>query len=298
MRLEIEKKGKLPPGERYKMLLKKKLAANKEKAMFNQPGGRMMSKRAEQALKEIAAKKAAKEAKALRRMVIVQPKIYHNGKVNQKGNILDIEGNIVGKIDTKTGKMTASGSNLGKYKPGSSRTHQAIMGAIDKYSPYYIKQRKLQEAAALATIYGQQETVNLFGVAEGRHDDHHKPEKMNLFGDTGGKDRTNVGITAWGAMADNPWGVFADNAWGTMSDNVWGTASSNIWGGIGGSPFGKGVQFWGTGNGKNYLQSLTNIIKAYFGIRSKSGKEAFKAVVQARSSGGNSAGRSAPVRTR
>jgi hypothetical protein len=297
MRFEIEKKGKLPPGERYKMLLKKKLAESRQKAMFNKPGGRTMSKRAEQALKEIAAKKAAKEAKALRRMVIVQPKIYHNGKLNAKGNILDIEGNIVGKIDTKNGKMTASGSNLGKYKPGSSRTHQAIMGAIDKYSPYYIKQRKLQEAQS--SVYGQMETVNLFGVIEGKHDDYAKPEKMNLFGDSGGKDRTNVGITAFGAMADNPWGVFADNAWGTMSDNVWGTASSNIWGGIGGSPFGKGVQFFGTGNGKNYLQSLTNIIKAYFGIRSKSGKEAFKAVVKARSAAGsNTSVRTAPVRTR
>jgi len=302
MRLEIEKKGKFQPGERYKILLKKKLAASREKAMLSNPTGRKMSKKAEQALREIAAKKAAKEAKAMRRMVIVQPKIYHNGKINAKGKITDIEGNIVAQVNTKNGKMaTTGGWALGKYQGGSQRTHAAIMGAIDKYSPYYIKQRQLQQAGNGGTVLGQQEVMNLYGstnymVQEAAPQpvfQHH-----HAYGQAAEGPRQNIGVTAWGAMADNPWGTFADNAWGTSADNVWGTASTNVWGGLGGSPFGggKGVQLWGTGNGKNYLKSVTTLIKAYFGMSSKSGKAAFKTVVQSRvasnragSGGGNSA---------
>ncbi len=287
MRLEIQKKGKLQPGERYKMLLKKKLAASREKAMFGN-NGRVMSKKAEMALREIAAKKAAKEAKALRRMVIVQPKIYHNGKINAKGKITDIEGNIVAQVNTKNGKMaTTGGWALGKYQSGSNRTHQAIMGAIDKYSPYYIKQRNLQQSANGGTVLGEQEVLNLYGTTnymvqqaapQPAYEHHH------TYGQAAEGPRQNIGVTAWGAMADNPWGTFADNAWGTTADNVWGTASTNVWGGLGGSPFGggKGVQLWGTGNGKNYLKSVTTLIKAYFGMSSKNGKDAFKSVVQAR----------------
>jgi hypothetical protein len=297
MRLEIDKKGKLQPGERYKILLKKKLAAAREQAMLKQAGGRNMSKKAEQAIKEIAAKKAAKEAKALRRMVIVQPKIYHNGKINAKGKVTDIEGNIVAQVNLKNGKMaTAGGWSLGKYKPASMRTHQALMEAIDKYSPYYIKQRQMQMAQQAALLNGgHDEVINLYGA--NTPNTQQAPQALNLFGEAASGPRQNIGVTAWGAMADNPWGTFADNAWGTTSDNVWGTASTNVWGGIGGNAFGgKGIQFFGTGNGTNYLKSLTSIIKAYFGFSSKSGKDAFKAVVKARQAGGGSSGRNATAR--
>lgn len=311
MRLEIEKKGKLPAGERYKLLMKKKLDANKQKAMFHN-GGRKMSKRAEQALKEIAAKKAAKEAKALRRMVIVQPKIYHNGKLNAKGKITDIEGNVVAEVNTKNGKMaTATGWGLGKYKPGSQRTHAIIMDAIDKHSPYFIKQRQLAALQAQQMIGGglygpaPQETLNIYGPEKTTTSnvwvsEAGKAEQFNFYGEAASGPRQNIGVTAWGAMADNPWGTFADNAWGTTADNVWGTASTNVWGGMGGNPFaGKAVQFWGTGNGRNYLQSITNNIKAFFGIKSKAGKEAYRAILQSRGSRGGGAGaaRSAVART-
>lgn len=307
MRLEIEKKGKLPPGERYKLLMKKKLEANKQKAAFNNPNGRQMSKRAEQALKEIAAKKAAKEAKALRRMVIVQPKIYHNGKLNAKGKISDIEGNIIAEVNTKNGKIaTTGGWSLGKYKPGSQRTHAAIMEAIDKHSPYYIKQRQLQmqqnqQASGVGNLYGPppQETMNLYGVINSMQQEQGKAEQFNFYGEAANGPRQNIGVTAWGAMADNPWGTFADNAWGTTSDNVWGTTNTNVWGGIGGSPFaGKAVQFWGTGNGKNYLKSITSLFKAYFGFKSKRGKNAFKASIRASRSSGRSSSRARAARAR
>jgi hypothetical protein len=297
MRLELDKKGKLPPGERYKLLLKKKLAASKEKAMMSNPNGRRMSKRAEQALKEISARKAAKEAKALRRMVIVQPKIYHNGKLNAKGKITDIEGNIVAQVNTKNGKMaTTGGWGLGKYRPASMRTHAAIMDAIDKYSPYYVKQRQMQQQTQGGSVHGAitQETLNVYGYSNNPND---QAQPLNLYGEASAGPRQNIGVTAWGAMADNPWGTFADNAWGTTADNVWGTASTNVWGGLGGNVFGgRAVQFWGTGNGTNYLKSVTNIVKAFFGISSKNGKEAFKASVRARS-GGDAAARTSAVRT-
>jgi len=150
-----------------------------------------------------------------------------------------------------------------------------------------------QQAALLNG--GHDEVINLYGA--NTPNTQQAPQALNLFGEAASGPRQNIGVTAWGAMADNPWGTFADNAWGTTSDNVWGTASTNVWGGIGGNAFGgKGIQFFGTGNGTNYLKSLTSIIKAYFGFSSKSGKDAFKAVVKARQAGGGSSGRNATAR--
>jgi hypothetical protein len=108
MMFEIQKKGKLPPADRYKRLLKKKLQENREKVGLPQKKGfslsdkiynpKKMSARAEQALKEIAMKKAAKIAKAERQMVIVTPRNYTNGSINRKGQIFDVAGNVVSKM--------------------------------------------------------------------------------------------------------------------------------------------------------------------------------------------------------
>src|SRR5690348_842051 len=116
MRIEIMKKGKLPAVDRYKQILKKKMGENKEKALGNikKPGfgfpssfkeARKMSKLAEQKLKEVAQKKASKEAKKMRQMVIVSPRNYQNGSIDKKGKIYDIAGNVVAQVNTKNGKI-------------------------------------------------------------------------------------------------------------------------------------------------------------------------------------------------
>src|SRR5688500_7895537 len=110
LRLEMQKKGKLPAQMRYKMIFKRKQQEAREKAMAAQStvdqtgrlvSTRKMSDKAEQALKEMAMKKAAKEQKKLRKMVIVQPQNFSNGRIDKKGQIFDLAGNMIGKVNTK-----------------------------------------------------------------------------------------------------------------------------------------------------------------------------------------------------
>lgn len=308
MMFEIQKKGKLPTADRYKRLMQKKLQENREKLGVPQKKGfsfsnkiydpKKLSARAERALKEIAAKKAAKLAKAERQMVIVTPRKYTNGSINKKGKIYDIAGNVVAQVNLKNGKMATNlGTALGKYKPKSYMTDLNIQNAITMHSPYFIQQRKLQQMQQNADglVHGAitPDAINLYGYAHSTPDNN-AATYDNAYGANPIGPRQNIGITAWGAMSDNVFGTFADNAWGTSSDNVWGTNSTDVWGGIGvGGLWGvKGAKIWGTGNNVNYLKNITNAILALFGIRNKATSEklnAFRSV----SRGSGNASRSA-----
>ena len=230
-------------------------------------------------LKEIAEKKARKQAKAERQMVVIQPRNYSNGRLVRDGKVFDIAGNVVAKVNRKNGKINLAGFGgwgLGRYKPGVF-SDAVIQDAINKYSPYYINLRKMQAM--------QQGQHGVWGPGVGGHGQdvmvYSPSQAQHTGGDSGnittyGSDfsgpRQNIGVTGWGAMSDNVWGTYADNAWGRSMDNVWGTNSSDVWGGIGGNPFGhmaKTVQFWGTGNGHNFLKGLTGHLMALFGMRVK-----------------------------
>lgn len=281
-RFEFQKKGKLTPVERYKFLFQKKMEENRKLATmnkgkkigFNLPGAksnpRRLSARAENALKEIAQRKAAKQAKVMRQMVIVQPRQYHNGSVNRKGQIYDIAGNMVGKVNRKNGNIGFFGGFAGgKYKPKHLMTDLFIQESITKYSPYYINLRKMQ-AMQQGLVHGAPSTddvINLYG-----HKQSTQPVMMTGIHGAhadGGGSNISAGVTSWGVMSNNAWGTYSDNAWGTVADNVWGTAETNVWGGIGGNSLWgwKGVKYWGTGNGTNYLRKLGNAIAALFGLR-------------------------------
>jgi len=322
----LESRNKLTATQRWKRIRDKKFAENKKNALgsiktFSIPGtlsqAYKISKNAENALKQMAQKKAAKEAKALRQMVVVQQRTFPNGRIVKDGKIFDIAGNIVAKVDTKTGKMTTGmGWSLGKYKPKSFSTNTLIQQTIDKYSPYYINLRKMQamQQGEQFGVWGAsgQDAINIYGRTA------HSPAAVDNYGyardgsgmfsgygSTAEGPRQNVGVTAWGAMSDNTWGTFADNVWGTSSDTVWGTNTSDVWGGIGGSPFGNGksVQIWGTGNGHNYLKGLGARVAAFFGIglKSQNSRAAFHQnvrQVQATRSSGRTSGGGAPTTTR
>lgn len=308
MRIEIMKKGKLPSADRYKQIMKKKLADDKQKAMgkktslWSLPGtiqqARHMSKYAEQALQQIAQKKAKKEAKALRQMVIVQPRNFQNGRLTQKGKIYDIAGNLVGQVNTKNGRMsTMNGWSFGKYKPKSVFTNMAIENAIHVHSPYFINLRKQQLL--------QQQGVVQYGV----HGPASGGDVLNVYGNAPtdpstyyGADvtgpRQNVGVTAWGARSDNVWGTFSDNVWGKSLDNVWGGMSTDVWGGIsvGGLWGQKGPNIWGTGNGHNYLRGVTNFLAALFGLSDKKNRQRLRSLnTAARASSGATTRAAAPA---
>jgi hypothetical protein len=209
------------------------------------------------------------------------------------------------------------GTALGQYKPKSQFVNGVLVDAINKYSPYYINLRKMQamQAAGLDPLTGQplnQNTINVHGnssnSAAAMHGGNYQPmgsmyfhnepppsnhflaadaEPFSSYGNSGTGPRQTIGGTAWGARSDNVWGTFTDNIWGTSADTVWGTNTSDVWGGVGGNPWGHGksVQFWGTGNGVNYLKGFTNMIRKLFGRPHRETLNAFKAARAGNGSG-------------
>lgn len=290
VRIEILKKGKLPTVERYKHILKKKVQENKQKTLADKmkqpiiPGiGSLgsakynMSKRAEQALQQIAQRKAKKEAKVMRQMVIVEARRFPNGNITNKGKIYDVAGNLVAEVNRKNGSISAmNGWGLGKYKPRSYFTNLAIQNAIDQHSPYFINLRKQQmmQPGTAVTAHGaaDQDVINVWGA---------KPDAgFNTYGSDIASPRQNVAMTAWGVRSDNAWGTFADNTWGTFADNVWGGNYSDVWGGIGapGMWGQKGPNIWNTGSGKNYLRGITNFLAGLFGLTDKKNRDKLRAL--------------------
>jgi len=307
MRIEIVKKGKLPVADRYKQILKKKMDANKHKVLgdrvkvgFTLPTSfgeaRKMSKLAEQKLKEVAQKKAIKEAKKLQRMVIITPRTYANGVLDKKGKIYDVAGNLVAQVNSQNGRMsTMMGWSLGRYKPKSFMTDITIQNAINLHSPYFINQRRLQML--------QQQGVQQFGVhgMTGLPDDvinvqgtSTPVQSTAFYGSDLGPARQNVGMTSWGARSDNVWGNFADNAWGGFADNAWGGVNTDIWGGISapGMWGQKGPNIWNTGSGRNLLRAIMGTVGGLFGLSTKQGRMRLNAITKASSSR-----TAAPVRT-
>ena len=328
MRLEIQKKGKMPAAQRYKRLMKQQLEENKKEALgasYKKPfsfsdkigGGGKMSARAEQALKEIAMKKAAKLAREERQMVIVQPRNFINGRLTKKGEIYDVAGNIVGKVNSKNGKMTTNtGWGFGRYKPKSMMTDMKITDAINKHSPYFIQQRKMQmlEQHGGGYNYGvhgnmmADDVINIHGKqgANGNPYGYNTDgqEGMSAYGTNVAGPRQNIGVTAWGARSDNVWGAYTDNAWGVSTDNVWGSNTTDVWGGIGSGNLwaNSGVKIWGTGNGRNYLRGLFGFVGALFGLgfaskKNRSRLAALNNLARASAQRSSSKGSSATMRT-
>lgn len=285
--------------ESFKNTMARKLAESKMKAVKEGPnrygmvggrsGGRQLSKKAELALEEIAKRQAAKEERELRKMVFITPENYpSHGRMDEKGNVYDLADNIVMKVDKKGKVKTVSGWTICKYKPKSMMNKVMITSGIEKHSPYFINQRKIQELQRqqmLAVMYGQD--PNSIGSPFGGT----QMGGVDLYGRQNGDQayrNTNIagGMTAWGAMADNVHGGFSSNVLGTYADNVWGRASTDVWGGFGtgggGIWSGRGWRIWGSGKHgqKNYLAKFFTIltgrnlnrIRAFFrGTRGGSG---------------------------
>jgi hypothetical protein len=317
LQIEMQKKGKLPAQMRYKMIFKRREEEAKEKAAkayasANDMGkaGRLVSQRrisgrAEQALKEVAMKKAAKEQKKMRKMVIVQPQNFSNGHIDKKGQIFDIAGNMVGRVNTKNGAMSlTSGWSIGKYKPKSYMTKLLIEQAINKHSPYFVKLRLMQaqQQALGGGVHGgfsDPNVLNVHGMSAQAamlgggmygnlgqdHGIHGRDENGHH---TGG---SNGALTAWGAVSGNAWGTFSNNVHGTTMDNVHGTTNADVWGGVGGnSMWGvKGVRLYGTGSGENHLTGITKFILGLFGYQSRAAREALRQNQALRAAGANSA---------
>lgn len=286
MKLEIIKGGKIPipKQERYKRILKKKLAEQREKARekgsinFALPGARpsveKMSRTTKRAMEVLARKEAIKEEKALRQMVGIVPRRYGEvGRMDQKGNVYDEASNLVLKVDYKTGKIkTLNGWCVGKYKPKSSLHEGLMVKAILKNSPYHAKLRLQKWKDDVAKMYTQ------MGMGQGAMGaagsmSRGGPGSANLHGMVSDPltgqlmIRNNISVTAWGVTSNNVHGTTADNVWGGMSDNVWGSMNSDVWGNM--SPYTRGE---GANGGGHNVFGDTGGFWGNSGIWSRPGK--------------------------
>lgn len=273
-RIELEKGGKLPftPTERYRRIMKKKMEetqnASNKVSTFQMPGAKpvkkQQSKKTQEAMRMIAQRKAFKEEKELRNMVVVKAgSVGDAGRVDKKGFVYDVGNNRTLKIDMKTGQIKSMGGwTVGKYNSRKrARSHGIMNDALKKHGAFFIQQKKLKmlEEAELAyqaqhkgTIWGGGSTG---GAASQQFMDQHFGEERDLYGRTQNdhlNHRTGTNGSAWGAMSNNAHGTYVDNVWGGMVDNVWGTADSNVWGGLGGSAWssGGGGGIWGGGGSR------------------------------------------------
>lgn len=308
-KIEISKGGKLPltSTQRYKMILNKRMEEHRKKSQINayndftlgkgQAGGeRKMSRRAEMALKEIARKKAVKEAKELRQMVVIKPRHYGSaGQITAKGIVYDHVNNITMRVDTKNGKIkTMGGFTIGKYKPKSAWHDSQMQTWIRKYSPYHLKlqqmelQRQIQamyqlQQAGGVTVHGMpydpsqlqaqlQHLIDAYGNLHQQADHYGNVSDHGHAGQLTQGQRTNMGVTAWGVQSNNVWGTFGENTWGGFAENVWGRTNNNIWGGIGDAGNfwrtpGRNVFRSGVGTGqKNYIGMWGGMLLSFMGL--------------------------------
>lgn len=308
-RWETMKGGRLPltNTERYKRIMEKKLEEHKLHATANNPFKKPLSKNAEMAMRDLAKRKAAKDEKMLRQMVVIKPRTYPGvGRLDKKGQIWDEAGNLVFRVNTKNGVIkTMNGMGIGKYKAKSFMNQMMITDAIRKYSPYFIKLRQMEmlqqqgllNAAQNYGVHGipigaeQHQSLHFElhdpnAPEEHHHDIHYQPTRIA------------AGVSVYGVTSNNVWGTMSDNTWGTQGDNVWGSNYSNVWGmtgdptGLWGNP---GKRFWGTGNGKNYFKPLVVSLLDLFGIGGKADKRRLAkiAAVQAEHSARRASGMSA-----
>lgn len=309
---EMRKGGSLnySSAEKYKMLLSMKMDQHRKKTQMSsyttfmlngaETTKQKMSKRTEMILKEMAAKKAAKEAKALRQRVVIKPRWYSNaGYINKQGIVYDKMNYVTMKVNVKNGRIKAvNGWSVGKYKPDSMWHESWMLSWIKKYSPYeiqmqkYLMQQQLQQmqqmhqqgavtvhgapvdAAQMAAYINQmQHTIDAFGNAThsldafGNHMDAGvHGSGPDLYANTTSIGRNNVDVTTWGVRSNNVWGTYGENSWGGYADNVWGGNFNNIWGGIG-DP---GGGLWGGGRpGRNLFNSSMGNGKNYLAIWGK-----------------------------
>lgn len=268
-RIEIEKGGKLPLSstDRYKRIMKKKLEASQAEIgasrsnMFQMPGAkpveRKMSKTTANAMRMIAQRKAMKEEKELRAMVVVQPRTLKSGRIDAKGNVYDLGNNLTLKVNLKTGQIkTHSGWSVGKYNNRNKFSTNGILeDSLKKHGAYFLQQKKLmllQEQERLAALSAGGATVwGAAGGGGGLASEQFMEQHYNGGGAYGGGQSTahnrGSGVNGWGAMSNSVLGTHAENVHGGMVDNVWGGTDSNIWGGLGGTAWGDGGGVWGSG---------------------------------------------------
>ncbi len=116
---------------------------NQNFQIMGKPKGVTRSKKAQMAIDQMNAIAKAKMAKKDRPEIIIVPRYFTNGRLDNKGRIWDLAGNPIGQVNKKNGAISSIyGETCGVYKPKSTITNSIITAMIDRNSPYIIAQRR------------------------------------------------------------------------------------------------------------------------------------------------------------
>lgn len=175
-------------------------------SMFGKIGqNKRRSKKAEEVMKQVDLLREERAVKKASKEVIIAPRRFINGKIDEKGRIKDITGNVVATVNLKNGAMVdITGQFFGVYKSKSQSVVNKIEDTINKRSPYFIAQRtallKQKEVKEKAL-----ETLSL-----------------DIWS------RTPVDV--WGRPKTDVWGRPKADVWGRTQTDMWGNAQLDMWG--------------------------------------------------------------------
>lgn len=177
-------------------------------AKMAQNGGR--SANAQKSIEMMNEMYAAQDSKKEAKEVIIVARRFHNGKIDEKGRIFDIAGNMVAKVNVKNGVMISiNGEFIGKYASKGGKTYGAITDAIEKSSPYLINQRQV--------------------LLKQKQDEDE--ERVKGSSDSGGSGwGSKISLDIWSKTPTNAWGNVETDVWGRPAANVWGKTASDSWG--------------------------------------------------------------------
>ncbi len=200
----------------FKKIVKAKLMearmnmANKPAVKNSMFGSGGTVKRSEKAQKAVDMMNQARRAKELRRAnkeVVILARRFTNGKIDQKGRIYDVAGNIVAKVNIKNGAISdINGQHIGIYKAKSQAVVNSIQDAINRVSPYFANQR----AAILQQRKFEAESAENSGA------------QLDVW--------SRTPTDAWGRVATDIWGRPKSDIWGRTQRDMWGNQQVDAWG--------------------------------------------------------------------
>ncbi len=176
-------------------------------SMFGSIGGnKRRSKKAEETIEKVNRLREERAVKKANKEVVIVPRRFINGKIDEKGRIKDITGNVVAKVNLKNGAMTdINGQYFGVYISKNQGVVNKIEAQIDKVSPYYIGQRTaLLKAKELKEKLLESVSLDVW---------------------------SRTPVDAWGRPKDTDvWGRPKTDIWGRTQSDMWGNQQLDMWG--------------------------------------------------------------------
>lgn len=181
-------------------------------SMFGKIGqNKRRSRKAEETLEMVNKMREEKAIRKANKEVVIEVRRFINGKIDEKGRIKDITGNVVGKVNIKNGAMTdITGQYIGAYQSKSQAVVNKIEAMINRVSPYYIAQRAAQQKQKEAL-----ETLLSGGNNNSNNLDVWSRTPVDIWG-------RPTQVDGWGRPKTDIWGRTQTDMWGNQQVDMWG----------------------------------------------------------------------------